>query len=217
MRPTSFTVILVTLLSAVGCHSRSLPARSPAAPSPVRQDATSLVTWPVSPTVVVTSIAHYVADPPAPPPSPPHAGPVTLDLLVFWRGSPLWFVKDGPRSERGSGDDKGHVNVRVELAGVVLEVNLDREQNVARVAGHEVALVNGNVILVDGVDSPGGPRVVGTEWVDPTTDPLPDGLYTVLRRAPALLPFMQCEAPLPATAGSMREVLAASCARMATQ
>lgn len=217
MLPTSFAVVVVVLLSAGGCHSQSSPLRSPVAPSQDRHDATSFATWPVSPAVVVTFIAHYEADPPGqhlPPPSPPHAGPVTLDLLVFWRGSPGWFVKDGPRAESGGGDDKGHVNVRVEMGGFVLEVNLDKENRVARVAGQEVALVDGNVILVDGVDLPGGPQVVDTRSVDPTTDPLPDGLYTVLRGAPDLVPFMQCEARLPEPAGFMQQVFDRNCARM---
>ena len=176
--------------------------------------------WPVSPAVVVTFIAHYEADTPGQhlsSSSQPPAGPVTLDLLVFWRGSPAWFTKGDHSTGSGGGDDKGHVNERVELGGLVLEVSLDKQKGVARVAGQEIALGNANVILVDGVDLPGGPKVVGTRSVDPMTDPLPDGLYTVLRGAPDLVPFMHCEARLPEAGGFMRQVFAASCARMVKQ
>ena len=43
------------------------------------------------------------------------------------------------------------------------------------------------MILVDGVHLPEGPKVGGTRSVDPVTEDLPDGLYTVLRGASTVL------------------------------
>ena len=174
---------------------------------------TEVGSFPISPAVMATFIAHGE---PQPPPIPPQTltGPMTLDLLVLWRGAPGWFLKGDHSSGSSWGDDRGHVNVRLEQGGVVLEIDLNKQNGTARIAGHDLALGDANVILVDGVDLPEGPKVVGTQSVDPLTEPLPDGLYIILRRAPDLLPFMQCGAVLPDTAGFVQQVFDASCARM---
>lgn len=173
-----------------------------------------MATWPISPTVMVTFITRVEPTRPQPPPSPPPSGPATLELMVLWRGEPGWFMKGGQQSSSGGGDDNGHVNVRLEQAGVVLEVNLDRQSGMAHIGGREVVLGDANVILVDDVDMPGGLHVAGTQSVDPRTEALPDGIYTVLRGAPDLIPFLRCEARLPDAGGVMQQVLGASCARL---
>jgi hypothetical protein len=221
--------VLAFLLAftAAGCGSSSTnpTSASPATTTDSQErhipGPTEVGSVPISPAVIATFIAHgepstITPTPGQPPPVPPLklTGPMTLDLLVLWRGAPGWFLKDGHQSSSGGGDDRGHVNVRLEQAGVVLEINLDTQNGTARIAGEELVLGDANVILVDGVDLPEGPKVVGTQYVDPLTEPLPDGLYIILRRAPDLLPFMQCGAVLPDTAGFVQQVFDASCARM---
>jgi len=208
-------MLFVSLLA--GCGGEKRPA-APTAPASEQQQwslgATSMATWAISPTVMVTFITRGESTRPQPPPSPPPSGPVTLELMVLWRGAPGWFLKGGQQSSSGGGDDKGHVNVRLEQAGVVLEVNLDRPMGMAHIGGQEVVLGDANVIMVDDVDVPGGLHVAGTRSVDPRTQALPDGVYTVLRGAPDLISFLRCEARLPEPAGFMQQVLDASCARM---
>jgi hypothetical protein len=205
--------------TAAGCGSS---ATNPTSASPATATdsqerripgPTEVGSLPISPAVMATFIAHGE---PQPAPVPPHTltGPMTLDLLVLWRGAPAWFLEGDHSSGSSWGDASGHVNVRLEQAGVVLDISLDKQNGTARIAGRDLVLGDANVVLVDGVGLPEGPNVVGTQSVDPLTEPLPDGLYIILRRAPDLLPFMQCGAALPDAAGFVQHVFDASCARM---
>ena len=165
------------------------------------------------------------------PPVPREAqtGPVTLDLLILWRGAPGWFMRGGgPNLESGGGDNKGHVSVHVERFGLVLDVTLDTDKRVAQIAGNQVALGDANVVLVDGLDVPGGLAISGTRAVGPRIEQPPSGLFDVFRGAPDLVPFLCCEARLPvlpapkeapagastAIVGYMQQVLDANCARI---
>lgn len=190
-------------------------------------EATSIASWPLSPAVMVTRITRSEATlPPHRPPSPPPSGPVTLVLLVLWRGEPGWFLNRGHSAERGGGDSSGRVNVQLEQGGQNLELTLDSERRVVTIAGKEVALGSANVVLVDRVDVPGGPIVSSTGSVDPVIDAAPSELYAVFRGAPDLIPFLRCEARLPQTAtlagnadparafAFMQQVLDANCARI---
>ena len=209
-------VLLVSLLAGCGGGKGFAAPTAPASEQQQRSHgATSIATWPISPTVLVTFITRLEStNPPQPPPSPPLSGPATLELMVLWRGEPGWFMKGGGQASSGGGDANGHVYLRHEQAGVVLEVNLDRDKGMAIIGGQEVVLADANVILVDDVDVPGGLNVAGTRSVDPRTEALPDGVYTVLRGAPDLISFLRCEARLPEPAGFMQQVLDTSCARM---
>lgn len=222
LRGAALVAVIVTLLASV------------VAQEPIQLRPTSTGSWPISPAVIATFITRGepVRITPGQPPQILHgaqSGPVTLDLLVLWRGSPGWFLQgDGPKAESGGGDGRGHVSVRLHEGGLDLEVALDTEKRVARIAGTEIALGEANVVLVDSVDGPGGLTITGTRSVDPRIQPAPPGLYDVLRSAQDLVPFLRCEARLPdrgkpglSSGGAsspvlayMQQVLDASCARI---
>jgi hypothetical protein len=66
-----------------------------------------------------------------------------------------------------------------------------------RIQDQSISPQSGNVILVDEVDGAAGPRIVETMRVEPR---FPGGFVdidTVVRRHPALLPFLRCDARFP--------------------
>jgi hypothetical protein len=66
-----------------------------------------------------------------------------------------------------------------------------------QIQDQNISLQSGNVILVDDVDGAAGPRIVGTMRVEPR---FPGGFVdidTVVRRHPALFPFLRCDARFP--------------------
>jgi hypothetical protein len=183
MSPASLTVGVLTFLLAISPQENRF------------QGPTAQTSLPMSPSVLATFIAHgepLPFSPGQPPPVPP-TGPLTLDLLVLWRGAPGWYLKGGHSAASGGGDDKGHVNVQMQRGGVELDLTLDRQKGVAVIAGNEVVLDGANVVLVDGVGVPGGLTFAGTGSVDPKVEDLKTGAYAVLRGAPDLIPFLRCE------------------------
>ena len=66
-----------------------------------------------------------------------------------------------------------------------------------RIQDQSISSQSGNVILIDEVDGAAGPRIVETMRVEPR---FPGGFVdidTVVRRHPALLPFLRCDARFP--------------------
>jgi hypothetical protein len=163
----------------------------------------------VSPAVVATWFAGHAGE-----------APSELRLLVLWRGAPGWFTKpDGEGSkETGSSSSAGvapeHASSRIEMAGIVLEVELDVAKRHARVGSHEIDLGESNVVLIDGVDEKDGFRVAGLLRVNPAFPSSPD-LAPVLSRSAEVVAFLRCETSLedPAMDGLIR----ATCARLARE
>src|SRR5688572_29417990 len=115
-------------------------------------------TAPVSPSVMATEMSDVDA-----------AGRGTLQLLILWRGSPGWFRQGGGS---GGGGSMGGPNptIRSECisqGGVNLTVRFDPAARKVWIQDKEIVLDDANVVLVDGVDSPAGPQVVGTLRIDP--------------------------------------------------
>lgn len=160
----------------------------------------------VSPAVVATYFASHAGD----------AAP-ELDLLILWRGAPGWFVKphsEGSKqtgSSRSSGGRPERVTARAEMAGVVLEAELDVARRHARVGPHEIDLGESNVVLIDGVDEEGGFRLAGLLRVDPAFPSSPD-LAPVLARSADVVAFLRCETTLKDPA--IDAMLHATCARL---
>ena len=171
----------------------------------------------------------------SPPPVAPAGGgnresSAILEVLVLWRGTPGWFLEpvpgggssvsfDGgvsyPRPDRdASRPREGGVpagrrldsSVRIHQGKVRLELRFEPESATVYVQEHPVPLNGDNVVLVDDVDDPAGPRVVGTLRIDPRfavrclDEPpyLLDGVETLLQRSEELLAFLRCDMPLPA-------------------
>lgn len=169
-------------------------------------------TGPVSPSVLATDMCVVDA-----------AGNGTLELLILWRGTPGWFRKNaGGASGGGQGGTMGggpSPIIRsgwISQGGVNLSVRFDPAARKVWIQDSEIALNDANVVLVDGVDSPAGPQVVGTLRIDPaypTAVGLPPGVpggavgprsrpqvvpvQTFIRRSPELVEFLQCDVRLP--------------------
>jgi hypothetical protein len=137
---------------------------------------------------LVTWVARYGAD-----------GGQALDLLVLWRGTPGWFAKGaGSGTSAGGNSESFHSTIR--YGGLELEVELQPQTRVATIQGKRIELRDDNVVLVDDVDSPGGPSVVRTLRVDPELPRTDNGypmIEAVLRRSQAIVEFLGCETRLP--------------------
>ena len=163
----------------------------------------------VSPAVVATSFARHAGD-----------APSELQLLVLWRGAPGWFTKPDREGSKESGSSSSaggapkRASSRIEMAGIVLEVELDVARRHARVGSHEIDLGESNVVLVDGVDEKDGFRVAGLLRVDPAFPSSPD-LAPVLSRSAEVVAFLRCETSLEDP--PLDAMLHATCARLARE
>ena len=107
-----------------------------------------------------------------------HANVHTLTLLVVWKGSEGWHSRGGPRNSSGGGAERWF-EYTVRDGGLNLKVRFDAVNRVAEMLGRKLALRDDNVILVDGVDSRSGPKVVGTLRIDPKVSTAPDGFPVI--------------------------------------
>jgi hypothetical protein len=145
----------------------------------------------VSPSVVATWEAHNA--PISSPTANQPVGPLLLDLLVLWRGSPGWFV-DGGMEAGGS----SHLH-KLSSRGRVLELRFDPERRRVQIGGKAITLEAANVLLLDNVDRP-GEITVSTATVDPAfprefgrAGAAMDPLGSMLQRSPELLAFLRCQ------------------------
>ena len=174
-------------------------------------------TFRVSASVVATTIWHNEAD-----------GTSILDVAVFWRGTPGWFTAGNPGAQSGGGTSTGPLDGRpgpqthfIGVGGLRLEVQFDPGTGRVGILCQHISSQSGNVILVDEVDGAAGPKIVGTMPVEPR---FPGGLVdidSVVRRHPALLPFLRCEMRFPdqpqhsaIEVAGWRQMTDLSCARL---
>ena len=116
------------------------------------------------------------------------------------------FGPDAPRPDQGGGAPAGRrlgSMVTIRQGGVLLELRFDPQSAVAYVQEQPIRLNGDNVVLVDDVDGPAGPRVVGTLRIDPgfsvgRPDEPPYGFEDLLQRSEELFAFLRCDVPLPA-------------------
>ena len=112
-----------------------------------------------------------------------------LTVLVLWRGSPKWLGSGAGNSSGGGGGSSGVTGLYFTFGGLTFDVQTDG--SVARLLDREVSLKDGNVILVDQVDTK--PAIVRMMHVDPVVPSTPDALDVVLKRHPELIEFLQCD------------------------
>jgi hypothetical protein len=158
-----------------------------------RAQAGGSATLRVSASVVVTTIGHTEAD-----------GSSTLDVAVFWRGTPGWSTAGDPHELSGGGTSTGLADGRpgpsthfIAVGRLRLEVQFDPETGRVRIQGQTISPQRANVILVDEVDDAAGPKILETARVDPH---LPGGvgdIDTLVRRHPPLFDFLRCDARFP--------------------
>jgi hypothetical protein len=167
MRRVMWRLLAVAAVFGCGAAARAQSART-----------MSSGTIRVSASVVVTTIAHNEAD-----------GTSTLDVAVFWRGTPGWFTAGDPGGQSGGATSTGLLDGRpgpethfIGVGGLRLEMQFDPETGRVRIQDQSISLQSGNVILVDEVDGAAGPRIVETIRVEPR---FPGGFVdidTVVRR-----------------------------------
>ena len=200
--------LLLAVAAVFGCGA---PARAQSA------GGTSSASSRVSASVVVTTISHNEAD-----------GTSTLDVAVFWRGTPGWFTAGDPGAQSGGGTSTGLPDGRpgpmtefINVGGVRLEVQFDPGTGRVRVQDQCISSQNANVILVDEVDGAPGPRIVETMRVEPRFSGRVVDIDTVVQRHPALFPFLRCDARFPdqpqhspAEVAVWRQMTDLTCARL---
>ena len=187
-------------------------------------------TGPVSPSVMATDMC-LMSEP----------GKGTLELLVLWRGGPGWWRKGNGGASGGGGSGAGgsmgagpSTMVRsawVSQGGVNLSVRFEPISRVAWIQDKEVRLQDANVVLVDGVDSEEGPRVVRILRIAPEFDAANDlppvmlrarppgaqrpstiPTQTFIRRSPELVEFLQCGISVPGLSPYEQQAMDTWCA-----
>ena len=98
----------------------------------------------------------------------------------------------------------------ISQGGVSLSVRFDPAARKAWIQDKEIELGDANVLLVDDVDSPAGPRVVSLLRIDgdykaDVRKPAP--IHTFIRRSPDLVDFLRCDAPLPEVTAYEQQVV----------
>lgn len=148
-----------------------------------------------------------------------------LTLLVLWRGTPGWFWRG---DEHGSGAFRrgDREDQQVRYGNYTLRVDFDFQRGTATITDRVLSLRETNVVMIDFVDSVGGPAIVETRHVKPTVPATVDagarfdaGLVVVARE-PDLFAFLQCELSLPPSSepepilAMKREMIATTCDRL---
>jgi hypothetical protein len=147
----------------------------------------------ISASVVVTTIGQNEAD-----------GTSTLHAAVFWRGMPGWFSASDPGARTVGGTStglpdglRGPATLFIKVGDLRLEIQIDPGAGRLRIQSQVLSLESGNVILVDEVDGAVGPRIVETIRVAPRFRGRFIDIDTMVRRHPALFPFLRCDQRFP--------------------
>jgi hypothetical protein len=143
----------------------------------------------MSPAVVATWITEQHGD-----------EPVQLRLVILWRGTPGWFVRAGGSSVSGGGSAGGEHQTSshtIIQGGIRLTFDFDAATGAATILGKRLDLREDNVVLVDDVDSPEGPRVSGTMRVTRAMPGSAGQIGLVLRMSPEIMTFLRCDAVVP--------------------
>jgi hypothetical protein len=129
----------------------------------------------------------------------------TTTLLVLWRGTSGWFAAGGRGGSSGSSGGGGgfglsHADEYLTYGGRTFTMQFDDDKKIVRLLNQEISLKDTNVVLVDFVDSTGGPAIVGYRWVEPAPPPPPivaggaaDPIAGVIMRSPELYEYLRCD------------------------
>jgi hypothetical protein len=131
----------------------------------------------MSPTVVATWYAQQEAK-----------GGNRLQLVILWRGSVAWWAHPGCIGSCGRPD------YTVEYGSVRLTVRLDAVKDSVTINGRDIALRGDNVLYVDSVDAPVGPRFLRTSHIDPQMPGTFGQIGSLLAKSQEVMDYMQCGA-----------------------
>ena len=161
----------------------------------------------ISPAVIAAWSAH--ADP---------SGAAILDFLVLLRGEPGWFMGGESRvfglSRQALDESPPPPSVTHMSYGTHdVKLRFDPAELTLTIQDEIVSLQAVNVVLVDGIDWADGVRVENVFWVDPQLPDLePSSIESLMRKEPAIFPFLRCEARLEDAAA--QRMFDASCDRL---
>lgn len=134
----------------------------------------------LSPSVVATIVMEYPEK-------------TTPEFIVLWRGSAGWWSRQS--RGRGSsmyGADK--LSLEESFGGVSLSLTFDRLHRTLAVQNMPIELRGRNVVLLDNVDSPNGPKLVSMLSVPIQPTPAnPWGIELTLRQSAEIVTFLQCD------------------------
>jgi hypothetical protein len=139
----------------------------------------------ISPAVEVSVITEREAD-----------GVDQLELLVLWRGAAGWFLRPGSLTSNRT-TAAGHSYLTIRRGDLQLTLEYDRATRVVTIQGKPVTLAADNVVFVDDVDAPDGPRVTGTMRVARAMPGSAGQIGLVLKESREMMSFLRCDAPLP--------------------
>jgi hypothetical protein len=173
----------LVLLGALALLPQATGQRPPRLeiPEHVRAQAVSSYSLPVSPTVMASVFSKQDR----------------LLALILWRGGLRWY-QPYPHRSYGGGDGKGTISVGLQYGSA--DVWFSRVPDTDAVTiGKVISKVapDTNVFLVDAVDKPDGATLVEAFFLDSGDAPLDftkGTLGPLLRRSPAIVAFLQCEA-----------------------
>ena len=162
-----------------------LPTAAPSGGMQIRR-ASSLTTRsvPISPSVVATAATRERH----------------LVLLVLWRGAPGWHASGNHQSAQGGGDQSGRFTARLQYGDQQVDLSFDPAAQTAIVQGKTMTIPPGaNVLLVDGVDTPGGGGLTKALSIDAADVDLHPrlglaGWVPLLSRSQEVVEFLQCDA-----------------------
>jgi hypothetical protein len=131
-----------------------------------------------------------------------------LELVVLWRGTPGWFMEPGGSSGGSSGGNGVPRSSWITRGEVRLTVEFDPAKRIATIQGQRLALADHNVVFVDDVDAPGGPRIVKTLQVARIMPGSAGQIGLVLKDSPEVIKFLRCDATRPdgRAAGYLRQL-----------
>lgn len=81
-----------------------------------------------------------------------------------------------------------------------MAMEFDYDAATVKILNRRISLRDTNIVLVDFVDNPSGPQIVGYRWVAPQSiEPAPSGdpIAAIVKRTPVLFDYLRCDLSLP--------------------
>lgn len=164
-----------------------------------RSDPSSSRSLPISPAVWAEWSTHV--DP---------VGAAILEFLVLLRGEPGFFMRGMSTHRSGpavsvtiTGSDHilvesppGPSDFHLTFGPHSVKGRFDPVMVTLTVEDEVVSLQAVNVVLVDGVDSADGIWIENVFWVDPQLPYVETSVIDLVRKEPAIFPFLRCEAKI---------------------
>jgi hypothetical protein len=114
---------------------------------------------------------------------------------VLWRGSPGWFTR-GAGGHSGSYGGGGRSSQTLSYGGLSWSLEFDWKAATVTILDRQLSLKDVNVVLVDEVDSAGGPVIVETRRVDLERSDPKEAIQEIVRRSPGLFEYLRCDVDL---------------------